>query len=107
MTAADQLRAYLKANKGWVAKNALCRLELKTKKGGLYGADLISRTLRAMEEERMVAVKYIDKHSHYRYIPDFVRHLYIPTSLRGLLPEKRWSNEETVKELLSYYRYGA
>ena len=76
------LKSYLRDRGEWVAKNALCRLEIRTKKGGLYGADIISRTLRNLEEKSIVAVKYIDNHSHYKYIPEPIRKGYIPTSER-------------------------
>ena len=76
------LRSYLRDRGDWIAKNALCRLEIRTKKGGLYGADIISRTLRTLEERRTIAVKYVDNHAHYKYIPEPIRVGYIPTTER-------------------------
>ncbi len=102
MTAAKQLEQYLRSSGEWIAKNDLCRLEFKTKNGGLYGADLLSRKLRVLEESHILAVKYVDGHSFYKYIPDYARHLYIPTSLR---PQEKvlWQDMEELNRLLNTY----
>lgn len=98
MSLVDQLREHLKEERDWLAKNFLCRLEFKTPRGGTYGADLISRKLRLMEEGSVIAVKYENGHSFYRHIPPSIRGYYIPTSQR--IGEKRWTDETKVKELL-------
>lgn len=100
--AALQIKEYIKENGGWVGKNDLCRKEFRTKKGGIYGADLIARTVRSMQEQSIVAVKYIDGTSYYKYIPDYVRHLYIPT-LQRKDEEVRWTDEVELNRLINYY----
>jgi len=99
------IKNYLRERKEWVAKNDLCRLDIRTSKGGLYGADLISRTLRSLEESHIVAVQYVKRHSFYRYIPDYIRHLYIPTSIRK---NGMWINEKEKDRLIDRYsRYAS
>lgn len=102
-SASSQLRSILRSKEDWVSKNELCRLELRTSRGGLYGADLISRTLRSMEEDSVIAVKHINGYSNYKYLPDYIQSLYIPTSRRAK-DDEMFKDKEEVYRLLSDYK---
>jgi hypothetical protein len=75
------LKDYLKQVNCWEAKNALSRMTWEN-----YGADLVGRTLRGLEERSVIAVRYDGARSHafYRYIPEDYRDKYIPSSQRPI-----------------------
>lgn len=98
-----QLKSILRSKGDWLSKNEICRFELRTSKEGLYGADLISRTLRSMEEESIIAVKHINGYSNYKYLPDYIQSLYIPTSRRAK-DDEMFKDKEEVYRLLSVYK---
>lgn len=98
------LKNHLRERRGtWVAKNDLTALRLPTSKGGTYGADLIGRKLRNLEEDAYIAVQYHHGHAHYRYIPDFLRTEYIPVSTRTN-ENQLWKDPTKAKGLLVAYK---
>lgn len=96
------IRKYAKEHGGWIHKNDLSRLEFKTPKGGIYGAELISRKARLLEESSILAVKYEDGCALYKYIPDYLRDLYITSSSRSN-PSTLWKDEMEVRRRMSLY----
>lgn len=88
---AHDLTFWLRTRGDWIQKNDICRIEFPTPKKGLYGADLVSRTLRRLEEESVIAVKYVGGAACYKYVPEPMRFMYIPTSQRT--NEQLWNKE--------------
>lgn len=98
------LTHYLRQSGEWKAKNSLTQMVWKYEDGSgrVYGADLVSRKLRNIEEDGVIAVKHVRGHSHYKYVPDYLRALYIPVSERT--GEEMWRDPSEVSRLLEHYK---
>lgn len=85
-TLADQLVRFLKEPHEWVHKGALLRMEWRNAKNGtLYMSETVGRTLRSLEESKIIAVKDDDngKSVVYKWLPPERRATYIPFSERN------------------------
>lgn len=100
------LKDYLRQHGDWVAKNELCARQWKYADGSgrAYGADLVSRKLRNFEEASVLAVKHVEGHSHYKYIPDYLRQLYVPVSQRTD-GAAMWKDGAEVQRLQTTYQH--
>jgi hypothetical protein len=52
------------------------------KDGSTYIPDTVGRTLRLMQESRVIAVRYEGKNTVYKFLPLYRRHDYIPLDER-------------------------
>lgn len=59
-------------------------MELKDREGVVVTPQTIGRTLRSLEEQKKLAVKYMGPkhHAHYKYLPEFLRKHYRPIDQR-------------------------
>lgn len=98
------LRSYLRQDGGWIAKNELTARVWKYEDGSgrTYGADLVSRKLRNLEEASIIAVKHVNGASVYKYLPTYLTALYIPISQRT--GESIWKDEGEMRRLLGAYQ---
>lgn len=89
-TAKEAIKERLKGDYPSVFAGAeLQRMEFRNKDGTVASPAVISRRLRELEEEKLIAVRYENKrHAHYRYLQEQERENYIPTSER----DKEYSN---------------
>jgi hypothetical protein len=79
----DKLVHYLFENKErWVGKHELLGKDWKYDDGRKYLASTADRKLREAEENKRIAVKYVDKNTLYKWLPHERRASYIPTSIR-------------------------
>lgn len=78
----------------------LQRIEFANEDGSVASPAIISRRLRELEEESLIAVRYGNKnHAEYRYLQEWERENYIPTSQReNEYSNNCWKNKEVVKE---------
>lgn len=81
MTLKQSILNYLQ-DKDWMSKGDIL-LRTWTIKDKQVMADTVSRTLRRMEEEKLIAVKYLPpKKTVYKVLPQEYRAIYIPVSER-------------------------
>lgn len=85
-TVRANIKAYLRQRANdWVASGELQRVEFKGRDGWAVTPQVVGRTLRSMEENSLVAVKYLGPkhHAHYKYLPDFLQKHYVPVMQRN------------------------
>ena len=80
MTLKLSILSYLK-DKDWIAKGQIL-LRPWTLNDKQVMADTVSRTLRRLEEESLVAVRYEGKKTVYKFLPPDYRKMYVPVSQR-------------------------
>lgn len=76
------------------------RMEFANEDESMASPAVISRRLRELEEESLIAVRYGNKnHAEYRYLQEWERDNYIPTSQReSEYSNNCWKDPSIVKE---------
>ena len=77
------LERYLKDQfPDWVPKGNITAMTWESKNGTTFLPETVGRTLRTLEADSKIAVKYIGKNTLYKHIPNEMRRRYIPSSQR-------------------------
>lgn len=85
MNLREQLQAYMRQRPYWIASGVLQGLVLTNPKDGtFFTPQTIGRTMRSMEERKLLAVKYVGNKNAatYKHVPEYLRRYYIPVSQR-------------------------
>lgn len=85
-TLKSQIRSFLREKNGnWIHKGQIVKITWKNQKNGTtYLADNVGVVLRKLERDRIIAVRDDIHHKsiEYRFLQEYERDRYIPTSYR-------------------------
>lgn len=84
LTLKGQLKKFLREDGGWVKKQKITDDQRWQNQRNFtyYSSPTVDRTLRKLEEESDIAVKYVDGQTMYHWMPASKKSDYIPTEER-------------------------
>ncbi len=83
MTLQQQLNKFLREHGTWISKGHITGKKWQNEKTfACYLPETVGRTLRDLESNKKIAVKYVGKNTMYHTLPESKRDDYIPTAER-------------------------